>query len=91
MIKYYKYGFGRTSDYVNEEIRIGRISREEGIKLVEKYDSIFGDKYVGVQGSGSFPFIGSNTAGDMSLRTSDSRVGVSLGSPPTGLGLSGGM
>ncbi len=38
--------FGRTSDYVNEEIRIGRISREEGIKLVEKYDSIFGDKYV---------------------------------------------
>ena len=46
MIKYYKYGFGRTSDYVNEEIRIGRISREDGIKLVEQYDSIFGKKYV---------------------------------------------
>ncbi len=46
MIKYYKYGFGRTSDYVNEEIRIGRMSREEGVKLVEKYDSVFGVKYV---------------------------------------------
>ena len=39
MIKYFKYGFGRVSDYVNEEIRLGRISREEGIKLAEKYDA----------------------------------------------------
>lgn len=46
VIKYYKFGFGRTSDYVNEEIRIGRITREEGIKLVEKYDAVFSQKYV---------------------------------------------
>ena len=46
MIKYFKYGFGRVSDYVNEEIRLGRISREEGIKLAEKYDASFGKKYV---------------------------------------------
>jgi N-acetyl sugar amidotransferase len=38
MIKYYKYGFGRTTDYVNEEIRLGRISRNEGIDLVKQYD-----------------------------------------------------
>lgn len=46
MIKYYKYGFGRVSDYVNEEIRIGRISREEGIKLVEMYDASCSRKYI---------------------------------------------
>jgi N-acetyl sugar amidotransferase len=38
MIKYYKFGFGRVTDYVNEEIRLGRISRSRGIELVEQYD-----------------------------------------------------
>ena len=38
MIKYYKYGFGRATDYVNEEIRLGRMTREEGIHLVHEYD-----------------------------------------------------
>jgi N-acetyl sugar amidotransferase len=38
MLKYLKYGFGRTTDYVNEDIRLGRITREEGVKIVEKYD-----------------------------------------------------
>jgi N-acetyl sugar amidotransferase len=38
MIKYYKFGFGRVTDYVNEEIRLGRISRSRGIELVERYD-----------------------------------------------------
>ena len=46
MIKYYKYGFGRASDYVNEMIRLGSISREEGIRLVEKYDGNCGDEYI---------------------------------------------
>ena len=46
MIRYYKFGFGKVSDYINEEIRIGRISRDEGIKLVEKYDSVVGTKYL---------------------------------------------
>ncbi|MFM1990493.1 MAG: hypothetical protein RJA99_3450 [Pseudomonadota bacterium] len=46
MIKYYKYGFGRTTDYVNEEIRIGRISRDEGIDLVRRYDHCCGEVYV---------------------------------------------
>lgn len=38
MIKYLKFGFGRVTDYVNEDIRLGRITREAGIQLCEKYD-----------------------------------------------------
>jgi N-acetyl sugar amidotransferase len=43
MLKYYKFGFGRTADDANERIRRGEISREEGIKLVEKYDGVCDD------------------------------------------------
>ena len=46
LIKYYKFGFGRVTDYVNEEIRLGRISRNEGIKLVEQYDDARDEKYI---------------------------------------------
>ncbi len=46
LIKYFKFGFGRVTDYVNEEIRLGRISRDEGIKLVEKYDDAQDEKYL---------------------------------------------
>lgn len=38
MIKYLKFGFGKVSDQVNEEIRFNRMTRDEGIFLVEKYD-----------------------------------------------------
>ena len=55
MLKYYKYGFGRASDFVNESIRLGKITRAQGIQLVEKYDGICDDeiiekycKYVGI-------------------------------------------
>ncbi|MDO8773246.1 MAG: N-acetyl sugar amidotransferase [Burkholderiaceae bacterium] len=46
MIKYYKFGFGRVTDYVNEEIRLGRMRREHGILLVENYDDACGDGYI---------------------------------------------
>jgi N-acetyl sugar amidotransferase len=46
MIKYYKYGFGRASDYANEMIRLGTITREEGIQLVKKYDGKCSDNYI---------------------------------------------
>lgn len=46
MIKYLKFGFGRMSEYMNEEIRLGRISRDEAIRLVEKYDGKAGDQYI---------------------------------------------
>ena len=46
MIKYYKFGFGRVTDYVNEEIRLGRISRTSAIKLVEDYDGACAPSYI---------------------------------------------
>jgi len=46
MIKYYKFGFGRTTDYVNEEIRLERITRDEGIVLVRAYDHKCSDEYI---------------------------------------------
>ena len=46
MIKYYKFGFGRATDYVNEEIRLGRLTRDEGIALVERYDGCCGSHYI---------------------------------------------
>jgi len=46
MIKYYKFGFGRVTDYVNEDIRIGRMSREKGIQLVEQYDDACSEEYI---------------------------------------------
>lgn len=45
-IKYLKFGFGRISDYVNEEIRNDLISREMAIDLLEKFDGNFNPKYV---------------------------------------------
>lgn len=46
MIKYYKFGFGRVTDYVNEDIRFGRTSREKGIQLIEQYDDSCSDNYI---------------------------------------------
>jgi N-acetyl sugar amidotransferase len=46
MIKYLKYGFGRITDYVNEDIRNGRMTRDEAINLVEKYDGKCSEKYI---------------------------------------------
>jgi len=40
MIKYYKYGFGRATDICNERIRNNSITRDEAIKIVDKYDGI---------------------------------------------------
>jgi len=46
MIKYYKFGFGRVTDYVNEEIRLGRISRDRAVELVELYDDSCSPEYI---------------------------------------------
>ena len=46
MIKYLKFGFGKVTDYVNEEIRFNRMSREEGIILTEKYDGRCSDRII---------------------------------------------
>jgi N-acetyl sugar amidotransferase len=46
MIKYYKFGFGRATDIVNESIRLGEISRDEGIEIVKKYDGVCDDEII---------------------------------------------
>lgn len=37
-LKFVKYGFGRATDHACTDIRNGRLTRENGLKLVEKYD-----------------------------------------------------
>ena len=46
MIKYYKFGFGRVTDYVNEEIRLGKMTREQAIEKVSQYDHCCGEEYI---------------------------------------------
>jgi N-acetyl sugar amidotransferase len=46
MIKYLKFGFGRITDYVNEAVRRGGMTRDEGIDLVERYDGCCSEEYI---------------------------------------------
>ena len=46
MLKYYKFGFGRATDFVDEKIRKGEISRNSAIKIVKKYDGVCSDKII---------------------------------------------
>ena len=39
-LKYLKFGYGRTTDDASTEIRHGRMTREEGIELVRRYDAV---------------------------------------------------
>ena len=38
-LKYLKFGYGRATDDASMEIRHGRITREEGLRLIKEYDS----------------------------------------------------
>lgn len=46
MIKYYKFGFGKITEFVNEMIRTGEISRAKGIQLLEDYDGACDEAYI---------------------------------------------
>ena len=46
MIKYVKLGYGFTTDEVTADIWAGRITREEGIELLKKYDGKCSVKYI---------------------------------------------
>lgn len=46
MIKYYKFGFGKVTDYVNEDIRLGRLKREDAADLVSRYDGACAHYYI---------------------------------------------
>jgi N-acetyl sugar amidotransferase len=53
-IKYLKFGYGKVTDHACREIRLKRLSRENAIKLVEKYEQIIPDdidmfcKFIGI-------------------------------------------
>ena len=40
-LRYLKFGYGRASDHATYEIRRRRMTREQGIKLVKKYDHVY--------------------------------------------------
>jgi N-acetyl sugar amidotransferase len=44
--KYLKFGFGRATDIVNNQIRRNIISREDGIEIVKKHDGKFPSHYL---------------------------------------------
>ncbi len=46
MIKYYKFGFGKATDYANEDIRLGRLTRSDAMAFVEKYDGACSAEYI---------------------------------------------
>ena len=46
MLKYIKFGFGQCTDHACYDIREGRLTREEGIELVKKYDGKCGARYI---------------------------------------------
>ena len=39
-MKYIKFGYGRATDHVCKDIREGKMTREDGIKIVRKMDHI---------------------------------------------------
>ncbi len=39
-IRYFKYGYGKATDHACRDIRLGRMTREQGIELVQKYDAV---------------------------------------------------
>lgn len=46
MLKYLKFGFGKTTDQASEAVRLGMITREEAIELVKKYDGKCAPRYI---------------------------------------------
>ena len=39
-LKYIKVGYGRATDHACKDIRWGRMTREEGIEMIRKYDHV---------------------------------------------------
>lgn len=46
MLKYIKFGFGQCTDHACYDIRAGRLTREEAIELVKRYDGKCGARYI---------------------------------------------
>jgi hypothetical protein len=46
--RYLKFGYGRATDQVSYRIRRGRITREQGVMAIRKYDGQCPNEYLGV-------------------------------------------
>jgi len=46
LLKYIKFGFGQCLDHVCYDLREGRITRDEAIELVKKYDGKCSEVYI---------------------------------------------
>jgi len=46
MVKYLKFGFGKVTEYVNEELRMGTMDRTTAVDLVERFDGKCADIYI---------------------------------------------
>jgi hypothetical protein len=46
MLKYFKLGFGKATDEVCEAIRLGHMTRSEGLDLVRRIDGRCADRYI---------------------------------------------
>jgi N-acetyl sugar amidotransferase len=46
MFKYLKFGFGKVNDQVSEAIRLGMMTRDEAIELVNKYDGKCAQRFI---------------------------------------------
>ncbi len=59
-IKFIKHGYGKVTDHASREIRWGRLTRDEGIELVKKYQDIVPSdvkefsKWIGMSGEEIF-------------------------------------
>lgn len=42
-LKFIKFGYGRATDHASRDIRLGKITREEGIELIKKHDHVIPD------------------------------------------------
>ena len=45
-LKFQKFGYGRATDQACRDIRLGYVTREHGLKLVEKYDGKLNPAYI---------------------------------------------
>lgn len=43
-LKFVKFGYGRCTDHTSKDIRLGIMTREEGIKRIKQYDHVVGDE-----------------------------------------------
>ena len=39
-MKYIKFGYGRATDHASKDIRLGKLTRAQGVEMVKKYDHV---------------------------------------------------